>query len=203
LQPDLVLASLTVPGHEKVVAGLDAAGLNYLAPEPVRLADVSRDIRDIGAALGVSDRAESVVSAFEKSIGDREPNTTGPRILVQWWPKPVISPGAQSWVNGLLDAAGGLNPLRDEAVKSRPLTDEEVADLNPDAVVISWCGVKPEKYRPEVVYRNPAWADLDFVRERRVYCVPEAWLGRPSQRLAEGCQAFREIVAALKPNDTE
>ncbi|MEE2777527.1 MAG: helical backbone metal receptor, partial [Acidobacteriota bacterium] len=35
LEPDLVLASLTVPGHEEVVQSLREAGLNVLAPEPV------------------------------------------------------------------------------------------------------------------------------------------------------------------------
>ena len=53
LEPDLVLATLTVPGHERVVAQLEAAGLPYIAPEPVSLDDVYRDIRDIGDRLGV------------------------------------------------------------------------------------------------------------------------------------------------------
>ena len=34
VRPDLVLASLTVPGHEEVVAGLEAKGLRVVAPEP-------------------------------------------------------------------------------------------------------------------------------------------------------------------------
>ncbi len=201
LQPDLVLASLTVPGHEKVIAGLEAAGLTFLAPEPLYLADVSRDIRDIGRALGVTDRAQRLVNDFEAEIGPEAARNDGPSILVQWWPKPVIAPGAQSWVNGLLDAAGAHNPLREEPIKSRPISDDEVIQINPDAVVISWCGVKTEKYRPDVIYRNPAWQELNFVSRRRVYCVPEAWLGRPSQRLAEGCNALRNIVAELASSD--
>lgn len=202
LDPDLVLASLTVPGHENVIAGLQSASLNYLAPEPISLEDVSRDIRDIGKALDADQSAAAVIAEFQRSIGTRHSPVTGPTILVQWWPKPVIAPGAQSWVNGLLDAAGGQNPLRNEAVKSRPISDEEMIEINPDAVVISWCGVKPEKYRPEVIYRNPAWQQLDFVKKRRVFCVPEALLGRPSQRLAEGCDAFRDIVRAITANES-
>ncbi len=44
LKPDLVLGSLTVPGHEKIVAALETADLNYHAPEPVSLEDVYRDV---------------------------------------------------------------------------------------------------------------------------------------------------------------
>src|SRR6185503_12465027 len=44
LEPDLVLATLTVPGHERVVEGLQARGLPFIAPEPVSVEDVYRDV---------------------------------------------------------------------------------------------------------------------------------------------------------------
>ena len=65
-----------------------------------------------------------------------------PKLLVQWWNRPTISPGRLSWVDDLIRAAGGENALT-ENVKSRPLSDEEVCALEPDALVISWCGVGP------------------------------------------------------------
>jgi iron complex transport system substrate-binding protein len=116
---------------------------------------------------------------------------------VQWWPKPVIAPGRLSWVTDVLRAAGARNPLGAEDVKSRPLEDEEVRELAPDAFVIAWCGVRPEKYRPDVIYRNPVWAELPALRDQRVFCVPEAYLGRPGPRLVEGVRAVRAIVAEL------
>ena len=48
LKPDLVLSSLTVPGHEKVVESLDVAGIAHIALEPIRLEDVYSDIIEIG-----------------------------------------------------------------------------------------------------------------------------------------------------------
>jgi iron complex transport system substrate-binding protein len=50
-------------------------------------------------------------------------------VLVQWWPKPVIAPGARSWVTDLLSAVGGRNILENDNCKSRPLTDDEVRKL--------------------------------------------------------------------------
>jgi iron complex transport system substrate-binding protein len=82
-------------------------------------------------------------------------------------------------------------------VKSRPMTDEEVRDLAPDAFVVSWCGVDPAKYRPDVLYGNPAWAELPAIRGRRVFTVPEAYLGRPGPRLVDGVKALRRIVTGL------
>jgi iron complex transport system substrate-binding protein len=207
LEPDLVLATRTVPGHEKVVARLEEAGLPFIAPEPVSIPDVYRDIRQIAALLGVPERAEELVAEMRAELGDGGPGPEGsedaadpsrPSILVQWWPKPVITPGRLSWATQLIEAAGGRAVLGHEDVKSRPMENAEVAERAPDAVVLSWCGVHPEKYRPDVVLRNEAWQDLPFVRERRVYCVGEPYLGRPGPRLVEGVRAMRAIVAELR-----
>ena len=199
LRPDVVLASLTVPGHEKIVAALERAGLDYLAPEPVSLEDVYRDIRAIGGKLDAETQAQRVVGAMRERIKpDRDHHGPGPSIVVQWWPKPVIAPGQLSWVNDLLQAAGARNPLAGRPVKSLPITDDEVAELDPDAMVIAWCGVAPAKYRADVIYRKAAWQDLRAVQRRQVYPVPEAYLGRPGPRLVQGCHALSAIAARLR-----
>lgn len=206
LEPDLVLASLTVPGHEKVVEALEAAGLPFIAPAPERLEDVYRDVRDIARRLApvgrdTVDRGEAVVAEMERRIEPRPPFETRehkPSVLVQWWPKPVIAPGRRSWVTDLIEAAGGINPLGDEPVLSRPVPFEKVRELAPDAVVISWCGVEPTKYRPDVVTGNPAYEGLGFVVNDRVFTIPEAYLGRPSPRLADGYDALARVIDAVR-----
>jgi len=209
LEPDLVLATLTVPGHEKVVERLEAAGLPFIAPEPVSLEHVYRDIREIAARLaqadgGVVERGEALVAemraefgSFRAGSGVEAPSDDAPSILVQWWPRPVITPGRRSWATDVIEAAGGRAVLGHEDHKSRPLTDEEVAELDPDAVVLSWCGVHPDKYRPDVVLRNERWQELDFVRHGRVFSIGEPFLGRPGPRLMEGVRRMREVVDAV------
>ena len=110
----------------------------------------------------------------------------------------MIVPGARSWVTDLIEAAGGVNPFGREPVKSRPVSDDEVVAKNPDAVVISWCGVKTEKYRTEVVRERTAWRTTRALREDRIHCVPEAFLGRPGPRLVEGYRALRSIVESTR-----
>jgi len=202
LRPDLVLASLTVPGHERVVEALQRAGLPYRAAETQSLADTYADVLDIGARLDAEDAARALVARMQRELepvaDDPGPR---PRFLVQWWPKPVIAPGRRSWVDDLLRLSGAHNVLGDRDVKSEPLTDAQVAALAPDAIVLSWCGVRTENYRPDVVYRNPAWQDVPAVRARRVFPVPEAFLGRPGPRLVEGARALRALVAACRDAD--
>lgn len=196
LEPDLVLASLTVPGHERVVEAVDHAGLRWVAPDPESLDDVYRDVLRVAALLGVPERGERLVASMRGAMPDRA-DPAGPSVLVEWWPKPVIAPGRRSWVTDLLRLAGGRNPLADRDCRSTPLTDDDVVALAPDAVVICWCGVPFERYRKDVVTRRAAWRDLPALRAGRVHGVPEAFLGRPGPRLVEGWEALRAIVDAI------
>ncbi|MBX2804047.1 MAG: ABC transporter substrate-binding protein [Myxococcales bacterium] len=193
LRPDLVLASLTVPGHEKVVERIDATGLRWIAPAPVSLEDVYRDIHTLAGHLGVPERADTLVAQMRAAIvpvaAERRP-----RVLVEWWPKPVIVPGKRSWVTDLITAAGGHNPLQDRDVESTPITDEEAVACDPDAVVISWCGVPTHKYRPSEVHKRTAWQGISALRADRVHCIAEAYLGRPGPRLVQGYRALRDVV---------
>lgn len=196
LKPDLVLASLTVPGHERVVERLERAKLPFLAPEPLSVSDVYEDIRVIGAAVSLDARAEALIVELSTELSVPAA-ATGLRVLIEWWPKPVIAPGNKSWAHQLVLLSGATNPLGERAVKSQPLTDEEAAGLAPDISIISWCGVPTEKYRRDVVLRRPAWKHLELVRRGRVFGVPEAWLGRPGPRLVLGARALTKIVSDI------
>lgn len=198
LRPDLVLASLTVPGHERVVAALERAGLPFIALRPRSLSDVYRDILTVARALGAPQRGERLVAEMHRAIRPEPAPEPRPRVLVQWWNRPTIAPGRLSWVSDLLERSGAVNPLGAEPVESRPLSDAEVAALDPDLIVLSWCGVDPAKVRPQVVLRNPAWQGVKAVREGRVACVSEAHLGRPGPGLVRGFAALVELVRAWR-----
>lgn len=197
LRPDLVLASLTVPGHEKVVAEVAAAGLPFVAPDPLSIDDVYRDIREIAARLDVAARGEALVTSMQTALQPSAPSDDFvPAITVEWWPKPVIVPGQQSWVTELIEIAGGRNPFADRDAPSLSIEPEDATPI--DAVVISWCGVELQNYRPQQVLERVGWHDVPAVRDGHVYPVSEAFLGRPGPRLVDGAAALRQVVARCR-----
>ena len=199
LAPDLVLTSRTVPGHEKIVEALERAGLPLLILEPRSLADVCADIERIALALGVEERGRALARRIRAEIGaDSEEPVVRPPILVEWWPKPVIVPGKRSWVTDMLTIAGAVNPWAARDCESTPIGDDEVVAAAPQAIIVSWCGIEPRKLRPDVARRRAAWRRVPAIANDRVYCIPEAWLGRPGPRLVEGMRSLRAIVAGLK-----
>ncbi len=197
LKPDLVITSLTVPGHERCLERLEAAGLPCLVTRPHSLADVAADIRTIGEALDAVEAAGPLLERFEAVLDRPAPADPVP-VLVEWWPKPVIVPGRKSWVNEMLALAGGINPFAGRDAESLEITAEDAVRAAPEAVVMSWCGVEESKYRPHIVARREGWHDVPAIRDKRIVPISEAWLGRPGPRLLDGIERLRAVVESCR-----
>lgn len=193
LAPDLVITSLTVPGHERCLARIREAGLPHLVTRPCSLGDVADDIRRIGRALDAQSAAEEIAGRFDALVG-RRPAPDPVPVLVEWWPKPVIVPGKRSWVNEMLALAGGVNPFAAVDAESTEVSTEQAAEAMPEAIVMSWCGVEESKYRPHVVMRREGWQRIPAIRNGRIHAISEAWLGRPGPRLLDGVERLREVI---------
>lgn len=194
LRPDLVLTSLTVPGHERIVEALRALRLHCLVVDPQSLDDVFASVREIAAALDVADRGERLAQEMNAAMPPVEAAADAPTVLVEWWPKPVIAAARRSWVHDLIERVGARNALGAEDCKSATVALDALRAA-PDAIVMSWCGVKVDKYRSDVVLRREGWEKVPAIRNARVHAVSEEFLGRPGPRLVEGYRALRRIVA--------
>ncbi|MFC6617228.1 ABC transporter substrate-binding protein [Deinococcus radiophilus] len=193
--PDLVLASLSVPGLEKVVQEVRDAGLKCLVLDPITPEDIAGDIRRVGEAVGLPElgqqQAEHFLAELNR-IGQQSRKRLSvwprlPRVAVEWWPKPIIAATQESWVTHMLDRLGAENAFAARPGRSSPLTLEEVRAAQPDLMTCSWCGVR--KLRPEVMEARGLGVP--------VVCIPETGLGRPGPRLLEGMQALAEALAGL------
>ncbi len=194
LKPDLVLTSRTLPGHETIVEQLQACGLPTLICEPVSMDEVYEDIRRIADALQVQERGEALIAQMQAEMPTIAPHADAPKILIEWWPKPVIAPTRDSWASDLIEMAGASNPWRSLPGKSVPLSSEQIHQHAPDVVVMAWCGVSVENYRSDIVRRREGWDSVPAVKNNRIYPITEAFLGRPGPRLVDGYKALRSLV---------
>lgn len=197
LKPDLVITSLTVPGHERCLERIRAAGLPYLVTRPHCLADVADDIERIGEALDAGDQAREWSRRF-RNQPEATTSDDGVPILIEWWPKPVIVPARRSWVNEMLRLAGGRNPFEHIDAESTEISVDQARNAAPEAIVMSWCGVAEHKYRPHIVARREGWQDIPAIRAERIVPISEAWLGRPGPRLLDGIDRLKQVVRACQ-----
>jgi len=201
LRPDLVLASLTVPGMERVVTGLRARGLPFEVLAPRGLDAVLADLGRVGALLDAVDEAEAAVARLLETKARIEAmRPPGPplRVYLEWWPRPMYTPGRACYTNEVLALAGGTNVFGDRPGSSVEIRPDELRAKDPDVCVVSWCGVPAQKLDPAHLGRRPGLDGLRSVQAGRVFAVDEALLGRPGPALFEGALALARRFASIR-----
>lgn len=198
LRPDLVFSSLTVPGMERIVTGLRARGVRQRVLAPRSLADVIAEVELVGGDLGESERAETVARSLALEIRELQRSRGSPpvRVYLEWWPRPMYTPGAACFSNELIALAGGVNVFADRPGASVEVSPAELVAADPDVCFVSWCGVALDKLDPDNLIRRPGLESLRAAREGRVYRLDERFSGRPGPRVLEAARIMARAIAA-------
>ncbi|MBM7653411.1 cobalamin-binding protein [Neobacillus cucumis] len=191
LHPDLVLASLSVPGMERNIMELEKRNIPYvIVPNPQTLQEVGDCLLFVGKATKTEDKAKQV---YEKFIGilenfDSLSNQVDTRktLYWEWWAKPIFTPGAGSWLTELSKLAGGRNIFEDRMEASVQTDWEDVRLRNPDIICVVWVGVQKNKVNPQVILKRPGWEDIKAIKNNHLYILDEPLFCRPSPRLLNG-----------------
>ncbi|GIN22455.1 MAG TPA: cobalamin-binding protein [Bacillus bacterium] len=203
LQPDLVIASLSVPGMEKNIYELSRRDIPHIVLNPNSLEEIARDIETVGKAIGFSELGKERAAHFREEIRqsrisskERKEHFT---IYWEWWPKPVFTPGGPNWLTEISELAGGRNIFESEP-KANVQTDwDEVAKRNPDHICMVWVGIEKEKVKPELLKKRPGWEKLKAVQNNRVHVLGDSLYCRPSPRLLLGLDKLIDTLSGQSP----
>ncbi|MBV9169222.1 MAG: cobalamin-binding protein [Chloroflexi bacterium] len=192
LQPDLVVASLHVPGMEANIAGFEAAGFTYLALGGLGLDGIWEDMRGIGHYLGRSERAEAMIAQTQgrmRAVAARCGDTgVRPRVHWEWSAHPFVA-ARRSWITEMLHLAGAENVYGDLDVESVRVTPDEAVRRDPDVVVACWCGARK---LPTLERIQQRWDGRLSTKATAVFA--EDLFGRPGPRLADGLERLAELL---------
>ncbi len=198
LDPDLILASLSVPGMERNIPAIERLGVPFLVLNPKTLEEVLTDIETVGEATGVPENARRLIAGLRTRIAAVRARAQGaahrPTVYWEWWPKPLISPGRQSWIVQMSELAAADLLFKDVEASSVVVHESQVLDRDPDHVVLCWCGTLQKKMDVSKVAARPGWERLRAVKAGRVHRLPEELFGRPGPRLVEGLERLARVV---------
>lgn len=198
LQPDLIVASLSVPGMERNVELLKNMGIPYLVLDPHSISDIYDTVLVVGEAADRFQEAQRLVDFMKLKINDVKekcPKTeTPPRLYWEWWPKPVFSPGGKNWLTEVSEIVSGVNVFYDHPHDSIQSTWEGVAERKSDYTLVVWTGIPMDKVRIEKVLNRPAWQGQRFAERDRIHILDEGWYCRPSPRLLTGIEHLAHLL---------
>ncbi|MEU2994738.1 ABC transporter substrate-binding protein [Streptomyces griseoincarnatus] len=179
LRPDLVLSVTTYGFDQKngfaTRDQLKQVGANsYVSPQgcdddpsQMTVADSYQLLRDMGKVFNVSDRAEKLIAASEKSIaavsakvkGEKKPKGMVLFSNMAMGSNDFSSVFAHGIVNDILAKAGGSNAFADTTKATfADLSKEKVAATDVDAVVVmSYNDPNPAAYAKKLLKEFPQW----------------------------------------------
>lgn len=133
--------------------------------------DMYADLTNLGAIFGVEDQAAALVDGYRADLAEfTQSLETGnpPRVFVYDSGEDApFTAGRYAMPTALIEAAGGRNIMDDFEKSWATVTWEEVVERNPEVVVIVNYGNVTAEQKREFMTSNPAFGDLDAVRNDR------------------------------------
>ncbi|MGE6782687.1 iron ABC transporter substrate-binding protein [Ensifer adhaerens] len=183
-KPDIILDVGTVNDTYRSLADKVQAqtGIPYVLIDG-RFADSGKTLRDVGAVLGVTERAETLAAYADRRIKDlngslaKIPADQGPRVYYGRGPEGLETGLAGSINVEILEAVGAENVAAAAGKGSlTQVSHEQVLSWNPD-VIIAASG----KFAA-AAKKDPLWADVKAVTDGRVFAAPSlpyGWFDSP------------------------
>ncbi|TKI59118.1 cobalamin-binding protein [Brevibacillus antibioticus] len=198
LQPDLVVASLSVPGMENNIEALRDREIPHIVLNPSRIGEIAHDIRLVGEATETQRQAEQLAIQFDETIESIRQKTATyaqrPKLYWEWWPNPIYTPGQENWLTDVSDIAGAINIFADYPVANVKATREMVMERNPDHICVVWCGIEWKRIKADMITSRPEWTNMTAIRNNQVHLLEEGLYCRPSPRILEGLEKLVDLI---------
>ena len=203
LRPDVVFVS-TASQIEAFAKTLEQNGIAVYVMNPATLDDVLENLHQLGIIFNtdnttselietLKDRMWAVRLTFDLQRDETQiehDNRVHPvKVFVQVSKEPLFTIGKESFLNNLLESAGGRSVTANVTTAYPKLSKETALALQPEAIILS---DSEDNSEPNDVFKNsPA------VKNGRVYRINADILSRPGPRLVD---ALEEIAKYLHPD---
>lgn len=195
LKPDLVVVS-TSSQLENLTRRLDQLAIPVYVTNPRAVREVAASIRSLGEVTGTSERARTLTGEMESRIDAVERRTGGlarPRVLYVLQTGPLITAGRNTFINDLINIAGGQSISGDQTADYPQFSRETVVARAPEIIVA------PSIHGAELVKQSDLrrdFATTPAIRSNRIVWVTPDLVDRPGPRIVEGLE---QLAKGLHP----
>lgn len=197
LKPDLVIGFSDIQAD--IAQILIKEGVTVLINNHRSVEEILKMIVQIGALVGKSAEAMELALQYRRRLEARleinSKRVLKPKVYFEEWYDPLIT--GIRWVSELVEAAGGEDIFaqhRDVALaRDRIVADPmQVVNLNPDLILVSWCG---KKFKPDRLRSRPEWTSMEAVQKGQIYEIPSSMILQPGPgALGDGFDRLCEII---------
>ncbi len=198
-KPDLVI-TLWFEQQRSVAESLKRAGYPVLTFKIEKIEELLTAIKEIGAAAGAQERADQLVEnivnrihALQSELGTR------PKVKVLWvvWTEPLRVAGQNTFINELIQLAGGENAIGPTLSQYPQIGTEELLACGAEVIIQSAMGKTDMagQQRTAKIFWN-RWASLPAVKNNKIHVVEPDTILRLGPRLCSGLEMIANCLHA-------
>jgi iron complex transport system substrate-binding protein len=197
VKPDLVMTE-AFEQHRHLVQRLRRMGYRCLSFNIERMDDLFAAMESIGTAAGQSAEAADLIAALRGRMERVRSIVAGrdrPRVLWVVQREPLRVAGLDTFVNGIIDWAGGRNALGPTLHKYPPIGAEQVIASNVQAIVepMMTSSDAETQRRAAIAYWN-RFTNVPAVAGKRIYVIDGDIVSRLSPRMVDGIEAVAQCL---------
>ena len=189
LGPDLIL--LSMEGNMRGdFERLTTLGTPVFVTNPRTLEGIYRSLEQLGTLTGTADSARSLVAMLrrrERAVRSEAMGRPPVKVLTIVSVAPLMCAGGHTFIDELIEVAGGTNPARRASGTYPAYSREQVVADDPEAIIVM-SDVLPGGKSLEDVF--PEWAGLSAIRRHRVYRMNGDILSRPGPRAIDALETL-------------
>jgi iron complex transport system substrate-binding protein len=191
LHPDLAVG---IDAQDRLAGDLRRAKIPVLLLHDDSYDDIFRNLAEIGAVTGHTGDALRLVKRLrtqtQELVRGVKPRAHKPAVFVVLGNAPVFTVGHGSYIEHLIELAGGRNSASDVKAPYARYSAEALVARQPDLLIVD-----PDIHLNEAL-NQPPWNALRAVKQHRVYTLPDAAiLERPGPRYNDG---LAWLIATIK-----
>lgn len=196
-KPDLVVCETFLQQNETAQV-LKRAGLNVLSLRVESIDELFAAIRSIGQAAGCSEKSEQLAAGIKEQLDQiRELSSSAEKVKVLWviQTEPVRVAGVNTFVNEIIELAGGQNAIAPTGDQYPSISTEEIIGCKAEVIIQSAMGTEDLAKQQESAEKFwSRFTNLPAVKNKRIYVINPDTVLRLGPRVGEGAQAVAQCL---------
>jgi len=195
LKPDLVVASaLADPGLK---TSIEQLGIKFYLMPGKSIDDYYKTVAAIGEILNCREKADKEINRVRNGVAHfaKMNKKTGleslPKVYMEVWDRPYMTVGNKSFINEMLEYAGGKNIAALQNSDYFNCSVEWIISSKPDIII---CPAMKDGHEVDVKKRK-GWQKIPAVKNNRIYVnLNNDLIYRLGPRILEGISLLRKII---------
>ncbi len=196
-KPDLVI-TLLFEQQRAVADSLNRLGYQVLTLRIKKIEELMAAIQKIGATTGCTQRADELIKKISNQLNElRSKLGSTNKVKVLWvvQTEPLRVAGRGTFINELIELAGGENAIGPTIQQYPPVGTEEILACGTEAIIQSAMGksnIAAQQQAAEVFWSR--YASLPAVKNNRIYVVEPDTILRLGPRICEGIELIARCL---------